>query len=507
MDPNPKHEAWIREFAVLLRKRFPTIPEEVRIGPHYVAFAITPCQVLSVNLEDPPLTWMFIMHVSGVPDLTVKAYGPATPPELLNVLEDSRKDPVFDAPIPKETGLQLAPPAPPTLRSYFEREAVGLLERVRAAVFDSPTGTGLQGTSYLPVCNILTLQGNVFTASPADTLESWVKGDTEGPLAELRNLSVRQQGSKSRAELLEEAKRFMSWRDQRMDWRGVFFYPPIRVGDPPKSSLREQLPGSIPKFDLGPAMVEGNSGGTPFWATYYGCLGVKETDERRATLLLNMICAALHFAGFESYPVRQGELLKVDFDPATKAFLSTSTPPSERSAGNKDLSRRRSKTIKTVSPDAIRAALQSAEKFVIDPSLCLWLPLVLDSFSRIDAQEWDYGFYSSWLVIESALIQWFDEAVSSGVINQGDYTNHRSAGVANPKVQNLPGKLRAVVEGGVGNKLETLNLFSRIKPAEYALYVRLRNRRNEILHPAVPATEQDARDCFQAAESIVRTRI
>jgi len=303
-EPSAKRKQWFDDFIQLVRARFSTLPDICQRLGYYAAFAITPCQLFVVTCKRPLESFAFVVHLRGVPDRTIWAYDPLDPPGLIQLLERSRDDAVFDTIIPEETGMRLPPPCPPTLRSYFDREMLNFLEQVRSGVFTPPSsGSGRGFASYLPVCQILRIYGDYIDEGPEETLKDWVKSDTEGPFAQFMEERRRRDQFKTRSEILEEGLRETADRERRMDWRGTFYYPPIRVGESPGLTLQGQLSGAVPRLALGDVVLEDSFGATPFWATFYGCLAVREVDTAKATRLLNILCGAMHLAGVSSYVV------------------------------------------------------------------------------------------------------------------------------------------------------------------------------------------------------------
>ena len=295
-------------------------------------------------------------------------------------------------------------------------------------------------------------------------------------------------------------------REQSLDWLGAFYFPPIRVGPPPNQTLKERLSPGPNRFDLGHVVCVEPLASVRFLATHYGYFGVESRDESQASRLLNLTCGALHLSGTPSFVVRPRELGRFKIDLSTNAFLDTSVPGTERSVGNKDNALNKFEQPAAITVEHIKQALRVAESYDRDARLPRYIPLLLDSFGRLRSKEWDYAFYSAWMIIETEVTLEWEAVIQSGLVRQANYAAARQSQIADLSVRNLPRDMGAVSEK-VAWILTALKLLGRIASTDYAECDRLRRRRNEILHPNTPAMDADARDCHAAAEKIVRSRV
>jgi hypothetical protein len=375
------------------------------------------------------------------------------------------------------------------------------LELVRTRLLDPSGGGGAGANNYGPVFHEITLYDDYLKSSPGDLLTGWINSSIE--FARMMQRSGVWNKRYTRAEIDAEIQA----REQGMDWLGTFYFPPIRLGPQPDLSLRERLGQGPNRFELGPVVLVDKIGLVAFIATYYGYFGIQSRIDTLASRLLNLVCGALHLAGVPSFVVRPRELGRFKFDVSTKTFLSTSVPGNERSVGNKDLALNKFNQPAAISVEQVKEALRLAEGYDQDGRLPSYIPLLLDSFGRLRSKEWDYAFYSAWMIIETNVVLDWDEVTQAGVVAQSQYEALRQSGSSNPAVMNLPRQMSKISDSGVAHKLTALNLIGRIDPTDYATHSGLCSRRNEILHPDVPATEVDAQSCYDAAEKIVRNRI
>jgi hypothetical protein len=82
----------------------------------------------------------------------------------------------------------------------------------------------------------------------------------------------------------------------------------------------------------------------------------------------------------------------------------------------------------------------------------------------------------------------------------------KAANTSDPAVGQLPKKM-AKVGDYVYYMITALKLFGKLDQLDHDTYEELRERRNKILHPDTPATESDARACYDAAKKIADTKV
>jgi hypothetical protein len=239
-------------------------------------------------------------------------------------------------------------------------------------------------------------------------------------------------------------------------------------------------------FDLGKVVMVDSLDSTQFVATYYGYVGLKETDRIRAAIKLNILCCVFLMLGTPQFALLPRELGEFDFDVASQTFPSTSVPGTERSVGNKNFALSKFDPPRVVEIPFLQAALRITEKILKDPDLVQYMSLLVDSYTRLIGSEFDQGFYSAWILIE-------------GFVNRlWDYTLDRKA-ISGKRLEGL----MQSTEWTLNNKIETLSPLNELTKEEYELFTSLRRRPNEILHPRTRATKEDAERCYQTAKSLV----
>lgn len=498
---NKERADFLIELTRKIRGAYGNLPQSLQASPVCAGFIQRPTQILALSIPSLNISRLWVLHLKKAPDLMVWAYGPLTPYEALQVLEDARKDELLQEEVPEDSVVRAFPPAPPTVSAAMERSMLEFLELLQSRILAPPGGGGLGSTNYAPVYQEITLYGDYLESTPDSLLGDWVD-----QAMEFQRMMDQTPGWNKRPTLVEANSEIYA-RDLGRDWSGVFYYPPIRVGPRPDSNLTDQLAQRSNKFLPGPIELIGKVGPLSVFVTHYGLFGVQTRDPDIACRYLNLICGALHLDGLPSFVVRPSELGTFRLDSDAKSFLETAIPGTYRSVGNKDLTLNRSSQPTSVEVEHIMGALSKAEKYSKDDKLSRYLPFLIDSYGRLVSKEWDYAFYSAWMIIEMEIVAEWDEVVVSGSISQAKYESVRAANTFDPAVEDLPRSMAKVTGGPVKHLMTALKLFGKLDQLDYATYEKLRERRNEILHPDIPATESDGCACYDAAVAIVKTRV
>lgn len=500
-ESNRSRVDFLIELTRKIRGAYGDLPQSLQASPLCAGFMQRPTQILALSVPSLNISKLWVLHLKKAPDLTVWAYGPLTPYEALQVSEGARRDVLLQEEVPEGSVVRALPPAPPTVSAAMERSMLEFLELLQSRIFTPPGGGGLGSSNYAPVYQEITLYGDYLESTPDGLLGDWVD-----QAVRFQQMMEQTPGWSKRPTLVEAYSEIHA-RDLGRDWSGVFFYPPIRVGPKPDSSLIEQLAQRSNKFQPGPLELIGEVGPLSAFVTHYGLFGIQTRDPEVACRYLNLIFGALHLDGVPSFVVRPSELGTFKLDSDAKSFLETAIPGTYRSVGNKDLTLNRSNQPTAVEADRVKGALEKAEKYSEDDKLPRYLPLLTDSYGRLTSKEWDYAFYSAWMIIEMEVVTSWDELVASGSVSQAEYDSLLAASGSDSEVKDLPRNIAKVSGGPVKRLLTVLRLVGSVDQKDYATYNRLRERRNEILHPDVPATETDARECYEVAEVIVRKRV
>jgi hypothetical protein len=490
---------FLTELIRKIRGAYGNLPRSLRASPHCAGLVQRPTQILALSIPSLKISKLWVLHLKKASDLTVWAYGPLTPYEALQVLESARNDAVLQEEVPEDSAVRAPSPSPPTVSAAMERSMLEFLELLQSRTLAPPVGGGLMSSNYAPVYQEITLYGDYLESTPDGLLGDWVD-----QAMEFQPVTEQALGRKRKPTLLEAYSEIQA-RDRGRDWSGVFYYPPIRVGPKPDNSLIDQLAQRSNKFEPGPIELVGKVGPIPAFVTHYGLFGVQTRDPEVACRLLNLVFGFLHLDGLPSFAVRPSELGTFRLDPDAKSFLEAAIPGTYSSVGNKDWALSRFTQPTAVEVERVKRAFSKAEEYSKDDTLPRYFRLLMDSYGSLFNKEWDYAFYSAWMVIEMEVVAAWEELVVSGSVSQAKYESVKAANTSDPEVRQLPKKM-AKVGDYVYYMITALKLFGKLDQLDHDTYEELRKRRNKILHPDTPATERDARDCYDAAKKIAETK-
>src|ERR1700733_3575486 len=211
-DGDAARTEWLSNFAILVRSMYNELPAQMQRSPIYWGIMQRPCQLMAFTASPPGITKMFFLHLPDLPDLTIWAYGPLQPYELLDLFERIRKDKILQVEIPKDSAHRPFAPAPQTIAAFMERPMLEFLEQIRGKFFDPPNGGGLGFANYYPVYQEATLYEEYINTSPKDLIRKWI--DDEKELERIIDSIPKPEKEPTRNEI--EAQ--INERNAAMDW-------------------------------------------------------------------------------------------------------------------------------------------------------------------------------------------------------------------------------------------------------------------------------------------------
>lgn len=282
-----------------------------------------------------------------------------------------------------------------------------------------------------------------------------------------------------------------SVKPQRVKGYGVYFYPPIMVGEPPKPSFRERLARSYVSA-LSKKVFDVQFGSSKVTVSRDGFIGVNIKDKSSAIKVLNTIMGAALLEGILTFAARESEISEVEFDPQSFEIVGSRSPlvslrtmlfqerwptkhvifPFER---------------RTVPQEEIKRIIKKAETIFKYPQISEQLILALESYTHLEEAEYAQSFTMSWIIIEKYLSE-----IWRHFLSQKQIRGKRKEKLANPFLWSLD------------NVLETLHLVGKINDNEYKSLNYLKGVRNNFVHKGQEVTKEDAEKCFNAGMNIVR---
>jgi hypothetical protein len=473
-------EDWFKNLIQEFREKYKELSEGERKNINLDDLT-EPCQILSITFEYPPLTKTFILHLPHIKDEKVWAYGPIKPYEAFELFEKIISDPVWDIPIDTDEQYVLFfLEGEPIVRTLLDRDLRSILREIQRNVFnpiflDIPT----HKQYFLKNSAIWSCYGDITKADPASMVVSIIHN--------AKNACQNEQAQKT-VEILAktEPQKIQEHSEPIYKWHGTFLFPPVYIGKAPKVPFSEELFEEIHIIKFGTVVFEGKFNGQNVIATYDGFVGVEEIENKVALEILNVLVATFFLRGTLSYVIREHELGHFQYDINSKKFGGSSIPMLPRFSiqyeqkSAEPFFRRRTK----LTHKELGETLKDAELYWNNPKLRFYIPFFLESYTHFSESEYTQSFFMSWVIIEKYLTgKWEDFLKEKGISG---------------------GFKKEISKWNIDKIIKSINLQEILLNADYEILMKMKQKRNEILHGTIRATKEDAEKVLSLARYIIK---
>jgi len=270
-----------------------------------------------------------------------------------------------------------------------------------------------------------------------------------------------------------------------LDGYGTYFYPPIWVGEIPKLSFIEKVHKRsifsekiIDIYYKGKILIIENDG--------FICVG--ESNKKEAITILNEIMASAVFVGTPAFMINEVELSKVKIDLKDKTIIQkiTTINSMRTKLGNQwDQNPFTDRTL-FLSKKKLVDLFKASELLTSDEDLKNFLLFYLESFTHIQNYLYSQSFLISWLIVERYLSLLWEKEVVEKVEN-----NKRKK------------KLKNSVRWSSDYIIESLNFLGVISNDNYKKLMKLKKKRNRIVHNGEGCTKEEAENCLDISNKIL----
>ncbi|MGB8217091.1 MAG: hypothetical protein WCE94_07300 [Candidatus Methanoperedens sp.] len=443
-----------------------------------------PCQILSITFDNPPLTKTFFLHLSNVSDETIWEYGPIKPYEAFELFEKIIADPVWDTPLDKDEQVFFDEIEEPIVRTLIERSLMSILRDIQRCIFEShPSSINIPSLKnyFLKKSGVWTFYGDITNASAANI--------ADGIIQNAKNVYENEKMRQKEETAKVEPPKFLE--PLEYTWHGAFLFPPVYIGKAPRIPFSERLLGIIWMSKLGTVVFEGKINNRNLIATHNGFVGIEAIRKDEALELLNILVAALLLRGTVSFVIREHEVGDFQYDIATKQFRNWSIAMTPRSSIMNEqyqqnyFFRRKSK----LTSDVLALALKDAELYLKDPRHRFYIPVFLESYTHLAESEYKQSFFMSWVIIEKNLAEKWKTILQEKGISDGRFD-----------------RLTNTSQWSIDYLIEAMNLQGVTADTDYDILMKLKKRRNNILHGTIKATKEDATEAFSVALGILNKK-
>jgi hypothetical protein len=426
---------------------------------------------------------MIVTHFDDRPDNEVAVHGPYPFHESLKRMESILADPKWNRPIPREprvSGLHFYP-APETFRDTIEGVFLGILDDLRGVPFQQPSDTPHKASRFWlpPRAFVWYLRGNLFVEDPSAAAFEIIRGAKDQAGAATKNR-------------LPSTPTSQTVPKPGIVGHGGFIFPPVWIGEVPRPTFAERASGW--RF-LHPSNVfEGTYRGRVIVAERDGFVVIAEADKAEAVVFLNEIMAIAFLNGKAVFAFRELEVGSATLDPRTK--LVSSKGVSEHSIRAPLLMAQFKPNFpefpvrRPVSVAQFQDWVSVAEKISVDQDLSESLVFLLEGYTHLLNSEYLESFVVSWVIIEKHLYKSWER-----FLRESKVARDRREKMKNPILWSLD------------PVIETLSLMGKLSADEYAQLMRLKKKRNDIVHEGERVSKKEAEESLEVALGIVKRRV
>lgn len=426
-----------------------------------------------VYFKDVPYQCLITTHDKSRKDREITVHGPIPTYEAVEALDSILKDPIWHRELPEEEKKYLLEETN-TFCDILESVFLGVISELGNLPFLKPHPT---------------LVGRKLRLTEGSFI--WY---IQGNITDLHHIEIVNK-------IMEDAKKQAEAADLKTNIPptspkhpirsfGTYFYPPIWVGKLPRRTFKEKAIGT-PYFRE--KAFDVNYKGKVVVVNEDGFIAIGEQDNLKATKMLNEIMATGLLAGLPFLAARELEVSGAQIHPSNLTITSLGIKMTslraqlfhEFTSGVTSIFIYRIE----VEKKKLISLIKEAERISRDRDMTDFLVFLLDSYTCLESSEYMQSFMISWIIIERHMF-WLWEKFLVGK----QVTHKRMEKMLSPG------------HWSIDFVLETLNLIGHLSQDDYKGLMKLKKRRNAIIHKGVRVSRSEAEGCFSFAKRIVQER-
>lgn len=437
MSTNERLRSWLAELATEFREEIQELSaEEQRAASRTLGDLSYPCQFLIVWAREPEFQILLLARMNESDDKSVEVHGPFENAKLVDRIEGE----VLSSSLIKTVGIE-------KVESMFAH----LLKSLRR-LYDP-----LLGVPKPHVAEQFPISDNPYAVA-------WMI------LGNLLELDSRKVASECIKAITDAAKPTVPTAQPEekvvVEGFGTYIYPPIWVGEMPKpGGLRDRIVG-LPLYEYSSerAITEVYRE-RPIIVTRDGYIAISEKKKPKALEFLNQIMSALLVLGTPVHMIRENDLgaatiKERGFAISYRTFSQRGWLFDQRFSADA-VSPSRSRP--TVEVEKMKKAIKWAEVFIVNPKVATLLLLHLEARTHFLNSEYKQALVVSWVILEDFHIKDLWSSQIQKRMSDAD-------------------RLGKLGSWEVDKKLEALDIAGAITSEEYALFMKIKGARNEVVH-------------------------
>ncbi|MHB8397213.1 MAG: hypothetical protein ACYDAZ_08420 [Thermoplasmataceae archaeon] len=471
----PEARNWFLSVIREYREQYQRSTENIKKNLWNIDNFLAPCQVLSLTVANPRLSFIFVTKDKMRPDLEVKAYGPFETFEvsgaMIQILTDKnlyRKLSVEEKKYWREESFG----------DYLEGNFLGILEIIKNQPLVRPpeeknAKIGWKKAIILDGFDWFVYIDDLWKQSP----ESFVKIIFEEAVTRMK-----QEPAETKSEVVTK-------QEELIEGFATYFYPHIWIGEVPKFTFKTRLEGLAifpqPTFSR-------EYKGRPVVVSQRGLLFIGEKEKAECLKLMNEIIGTSFLLGFKFDVIREGDIGPSAVSSNKREIRSVHYPISlsRNWQASKEFSISIDEDILETSLkfkwEDIDSIITKAEEITRNPDLSKSIIFLAQAAAHSNNAEFLESFILSWLIVERHFGTVWDEYLVESNIT----------GKRKKKLTNRP----------LDFVIEQLSLSHRISEEVYHRLIELKEIRNDINHEGYVCTKSDVDTCFHFALNLMLER-
>lgn len=466
---------WLTSFVAKFREEYEKLTDfekkQVSNSDDYRA----PCQLEVFWMKEPEFQLLVTTHSSERSDLEIIINGPYEAHRFLDEIEKIMEEPRWKEIPPIREPFFVAEENKLTYADFFASILRSKIEQIKNSIFSKIEGPSLSNGTIL-----------------GSTGWVWM---FYGNMSELDYITITDRIIKDirgRAKAIRERPKEQKPPPPKLKGCGVYFYPPIWVGEFPKLTFRQRLRGDYlfpwlkykKEFDY-------SFGKYKLILNTDGFLSLNVERKETATAVFNTIMGTALMLGIQAFVVRESEIADVDIDPSSMTVGGRSMPlttmrtmlSEQMFPGRFFLPYLR----KSVSKEKLLEIIRKAERIFEHKDKVEQLRFLLEANTHFVNSEYAQSFTMSWIIIEKYIFALWEQ-----FLKQRKVGGKRKDKLINPALWS------------VDDIIETLNLNGILNENEYKLLNELKKKRNNFIHKGKTISKEDATQCIDLGFNIVK---
>lgn len=468
---------WFTEVIKEYRERYESSSKTLRKFLSKIDDFGCPCQILSLTVASPPLTFVYVTHDTSRSDLEVYSYGPTMPHELLPKMEKVLSDEQLYRELrPEEREFSNEE----SFGKYLENQFIWIQEVVRAQSLRPPIQTenmqiGIK-MSIMFKGFMWMVYNQLESASPEEFVDTIFKGERERGEEDKKNIDNKKVTSQKPEE-------------EKIQGFSTYFYPNVWVGDVPEFTFRRRVEGySIYPNPIFPYDYKG----LILVVDQRGWLFVEGKEPGKCIEVMNEIMGVSLLLNFDFDAVRLEDIGEASISKETKEMRNIQFPISlkrnwQAAQSFGGINENTLQAAVKLTPENLSEIVRTSERITKLPENSKIVSLLVAAKAHMKGSEFMESFILSWLMIERILRNKWESFLAR---------------------KNVAGRRRKKLrEWSIDSIIETMSLDNEIAEDFYDELMQLKTKRNDVNHEGYVNSQKDSIKCFQIAMQMVKENV